>query len=122
MRSSCPRDQTVYQQLFLRRDSWHTTMDLLTLNNDELRRAIRTNQVSFPAAAPVFPEQPRSDIGWRLALLYFVRCWSLHQIGQRYRLSRERTGQIVKLWRTQAVRNGYIQEIPADPFVRGAGN
>jgi hypothetical protein len=93
-------------------------MDIINLNNDELRRAIRTNQVSFPAAAPVFPQQSRADIGWRLALLYFVRCWTLNEIGQRYRLSRERTGQIVKVWRKLAVQNGYIQEIPPDPFWR----
>jgi len=97
-------------------------MDLLTLNNDELRRAIRTHQVSFPAEAPVFPKQTRADIGWRVALLYFVRCWSLSEIAQRYRLSRERAGQIVKVWRTLAVQSGYIQEIPDDPFLRASGD
>lgn len=97
-------------------------VDLHSLNNDELRRFIRANQVSFPAVAPVFPQQSRSDIGWRLALLYFVRCWSLSEIAARYHLSRERAGQIVKLWRMHAVQSGYIQEIPADPFWRGKGN
>jgi hypothetical protein len=97
-------------------------MDLVNLNNDELRRAIHTNQVSFPAEAPVFPRQTRADIGWRLALLYFVRCWSLNDIGRKYRLSRERAGQIVKVWRIHAVRSGYIQEIPADPFLRSSGD
>jgi len=93
-------------------------MDLLRLNNDELRRFIRCNQVSFPAEAPVFSKQSRADIGWRLALLYFVRCWSLSEIAERYQLSRERAGQILKLWRTQALVSGYIQEIPEDPFMR----
>jgi hypothetical protein len=97
-------------------------MNLQTLKNDELRRAIRTNQVSFPAAAPVFPKQSRADIGWRLALLYFVRCWSLNDIARRYRLSRERAGQIVKIWRVLAVQSGYIQEIPDDPFARVSGD
>jgi hypothetical protein len=94
-------------------------MDLLSLNNDELRRFIRSNEVSFPAEAPVFPQLTRADIGWRLALLYFVRCWSLGEIAKRYHLSRERAGQIVKVWRSQAVKTGYIQEIPQDPFRRG---
>ncbi len=97
-------------------------MDLQTLKNDELRRAIQTHQVSFPGSAPSFTRQTRADIGWRLAVLYFVRRWSLREIGQKYRLSRERTGQIVKCWREAAVQSGYIQEIPSDPFVRGSGD
>jgi hypothetical protein len=91
-------------------------MDLSILNNDDLRRFIRNNQVSFPAEAPVFMKHGRADIGWRLALLYFVRCWSMSEIGRRYHLSRERAGQIVKEWRVRAVQSGYIQEIPPDPF------
>jgi hypothetical protein len=91
-------------------------MDLLKLDNDGLRRFIQSNQVSFPAEAPVFRGQPRADIGWRLALLYFVRCWSLSRIADRYSFTRERAGQIVKQWWVEAVRSGYIQEVPPDPM------
>jgi hypothetical protein len=91
-------------------------MDLLLLKNDEVRRAIRCNQVSFPAGVPVFPRQSRADIAWRVALLYFVRGWSLNAVAHRYRLSRERTGQILRSWRALAIKYGYIQEIPQDPF------
>jgi hypothetical protein len=84
-------------------------MDLLILKNDELRHAIRCNQVSFPAAVPVFPRQSRADIAWRVALLYFVRGWSMNGIAGRYRVSRERAGQIVNRWRSLAVSAGYIQ-------------
>jgi hypothetical protein len=90
-------------------------MDLLILKNDHLRRAIRRNQVSFPAGAPVFPRQSRPDIAWRLALLYFIRGWSMNDLALRYQLSRERAGQIVKGWRSLAIQSGYIQEIPEDP-------
>jgi hypothetical protein len=94
----------------------HTKMDLFILKNDEVRRAIRCNQVSFPAGVPVFPRQSRADIAWRVALLYFVRGWSLNAVAHRYRLSRERTGQILRSWRSLAIKSGYIQEIPQDPF------
>jgi len=93
-------------------------MDLAVLENHELQNAIKRNLVSFPSQAPVFPRQSRSDIQWRLAVLYFVHRWSLGAIARRYDLSRERAGQIVKAWRVLSVRYGYIQEIPEDPFTR----
>ena len=88
-------------------------MDLTTLQSHELREAVRTNRVSFPSQAPAWEKQSRGDIQWRLAVLYFVRGWSLFDIAHRYGLSRERAGQIVRAWRILSVRHGYIQEIPA---------
>ena len=88
-------------------------MDLTTLQSHELRVAVRTNRVSFPSQAPAWEKQSRGDIQWRLAVLYFVRGWSLFDIAHRYGLSRERAGQIVRAWRILSVKHGYIQEIPA---------
>ncbi|MGD1071193.1 MAG: hypothetical protein ABSB15_13715 [Bryobacteraceae bacterium] len=88
-------------------------MDLTTLQSHELREAVRTNRVSFPSQAPTWDKQSRCDIQWRLAVLYFVRGWSLFDIAHRYGLSRERAGQIVRAWRILSVKHGYIQEIPA---------
>jgi hypothetical protein len=90
-------------------------MDLKILRNSELQRAIRGNHVSFPAQAPVYNRQSRADIHWRLAVLYFVHGWSINQVARRYKLSRERAGQIIKAWRVVSVESGYIQEIPPDP-------
>lgn len=91
------------------------TMDLKVLRNPELQRAIQKNYVSFPAQAPVYNKQARADIQWRLAVLYFVHGWSLSEVARRYKISRERAGQIVKAWRVLCVESGYIQEIPPDP-------
>ena len=88
-------------------------MDLTTLQSHELREAVRTNRVTFPSQAPAWQKQSRGDIQWRLAVLYFVRGWSLFAIAHRYGLSRERAGQIVRAWRILSVKHGYIQEIPA---------
>jgi hypothetical protein len=90
-------------------------MDLKILRNPELQKAIRENYVSFPSQAPVFRNQPRADIQWRLAVLYFVRGWSVNEVARRYGLSRERAGQIITAWRILSVEAGYIQEIPPDP-------
>jgi hypothetical protein len=90
-------------------------MDLKILRNPELQRAIRENYVSFPAQAPVYNNQARADIQWRLAVLYFVHGWSINEVAHRYKISRERAGQIIKAWRVLSVESGYIQEIPPDP-------
>lgn len=94
-------------------------MDLTTLQSHELREAVRTNRVSFPSQAPTWDKQSRCDIQWRLAVLYFVRGWSLFDIAHRYGLSRERAGQIVRAWRVLSVKHGYIQEIPAGEAAGG---
>ncbi len=91
-------------------------MDLSHLGNRRLQDAVRRNLVSFPAQAPVFPRQPRTDLQWRVALLYFVRGWSFEAIGRRYCLSHERIGQIARDWRAASIAAGYIQEIPGGPW------
>ena len=91
-------------------------MDLSQMSNPGLQNAVRRNLVSFPSKAPVFPRQARTDIQWRVALLYFVRGWSFNAIAGRYRLSHERVGQIARDWRTAAIAAGYIQEIPGGPL------
>jgi hypothetical protein len=68
---------------------------------------------------PVFSRQSRADIAWRAALLYFVRGWSIKGVADRFRMSRERAGQIVSGWRALAVNAGYIQEILENPFTPG---
>lgn len=92
-------------------------MDLLSLGNRAIQGAVRHNLVSFPAGALVFPRQSRTDLQWRIAVLYFVRGWSFSAIARRYGLTHERIGQIARDWRKASIAAGYIQEIPADPFV-----
>ena len=77
-----------------------------------LRKAIQTNQVSFPSQVPVFACQSRPDIQWRLVELYFVRGWSCVQIGERYQVTMERVRQIISNWVQRAITLGYIQEVP----------
>ena len=81
------------------------------LGNRALQMAIRGNLVSFPAQAPIFGKQPRRDMQWRLAVLYFIRGWSTREIAHRYGLTRERCGQIISDWRIRAVNMGYIQDV-----------
>jgi len=82
--------------------------------NRALRVALQKNLVSFPAQAPVFNRLPRADIHWKLAVLYFVRGWSMRDIATRYRLGRARVGQIITAWRINAVDQGYVQTIPPE--------
>jgi transposase len=79
---------------------------------DELRRAIRKNQVSFPAQVPAFPKHDRPDLQQKLVQLYFVLGWSCPRIAKRYGLSRLRVQQILKAWKKRAVEVGYIQTVP----------
>jgi hypothetical protein len=84
-----------------------------TLRIDELRQAIRTNQVTFPAPVPTFRRHDRADLQWRLAQLYFVRGWHCETIAAKYGLIHQRVRQILKAWMRRAVATGYIQFIPA---------
>jgi DNA-binding transcriptional regulator LsrR (DeoR family) len=76
--------------------------------------AVRRNLVCFPSQAPVFGRFPRRETQWRLAVLYFVRGWTMRQIAAHYGLSRERCGQIISEWRIRAVNMGYIQDVTPD--------
>lgn len=88
---------------------------------DELREAIRKNQVTFPAQVPTFPKHDRSDVQRQLAQLYFVMGWSGPKIGARYGLRRLRVQQILNAWKRRAVELGYIQTVPAaEVFTRRA--
>lgn len=103
------------------------TMSVTPVRIDNLRRAIRNNQVTFPAQAPIF-EQARADIQWRLVVLYFIRGWTCKQLSRRYDLTRQRIEQIIGEWVHSAVILGYLQEIPplvpvteGRPVATGAG-
>ncbi len=80
---------------------------------DELREAIRRNQVTFPAQVPTFPKHDRSDVQRQLVQLYFVMGWSGPRIGVRYGLRRLRVQQILNAWKRRAAELGYIQSVPA---------
>src|SRR5258708_6718227 len=79
--------------------------------NRALRIALCQNLVSFPSQAPTFAKQSRVDIHWKVAVLYFVRGWSMEKIASRYQLARQRVGQIITDWRKNAVIHGYVQII-----------
>jgi hypothetical protein len=88
---------------------------------DELREAIRKNQVTFPAQVPTFPKHDRYDVQRQLVQLYFVLGWSGPKIGVRYGLRRLRVQQILNTWKRRAVELGYVQAVPpAEVFTRGA--
>lgn len=87
-------------------------MDIAQMTLRRLRRAIQNNQVSFPSPVPMFRRESRADIQWRVVNLYFLRNWSCAKLGERYRLTRTRTGQILSSWVHCAIESGYLQEIP----------
>src|SRR4051794_13430658 len=79
-----------------------------------LRRAIRAHLVTFPSQVPVFSRVHRPDIQWRVVLLYFVRGWSSSRIGERYKIGRIRTVQILRQWAERAIQLGYVATIPPE--------
>ncbi len=81
------------------------------VENRVVRQAVRENLVSFPSQIPVFEKQSRPDLQAKIAVLYFVRGWTLDDIAQRYGLVRQRMGQILTAWRVRAVNEGHIQVI-----------
>lgn len=89
-------------------------MRLRELRMDELRLAIRANQVSFPAQVPSFERHDRPDLQWKLAQLYFVLGWNCEGIAAKYGLIHQRVRQILKTWKRRAVEMGYIQFIPPE--------
>jgi hypothetical protein len=91
-----------------------------SLRIDQLRLAIRTNEVSFPTPVPTFERHDRPDLQWRLVQLYFVRGWSCEAIGERYGLIHQRVRQILKTWKQRAVEMGFIQHIPPAPLLIAA--
>jgi hypothetical protein len=89
-----------------------TEETLCEMRIDNLRRAIRNNEVSFPSQVPTFPKHDRPDVHGKMAQLYFVFGWSSPKIGARYGLSRLRAHQILNTWTRRAVEAGYIQSVP----------
>lgn len=81
---------------------------------DSLRKAIRLNQVTFPAQVPVFACQNRPDIQWRLVELYFVHGWTCARLGERYNVTDRRIHQLLQGWVSRAKTLGYLQAIPVD--------
>ena len=79
-----------------------------------LRGAIQAHLVSFPSQVPVFSTVHRPDIQWRVVLLYFVRGWSSARIGERYRIGRTRTVQLLRQWTERAIQLGYVATIPPE--------
>ena len=87
-------------------------MNLDELMLSQLRDAIRTNQVSFPAQVPTFTKPHRTGIERQVVQLYFVRGWRSGTIARRYDCSRMHVRQILTRWKRHAVVAGYVQEIP----------
>src|SRR5262249_53456479 len=84
-----------------------------------LRRAIHCNRVTFPEAVPVFTNQPRVDIQWRIVELYFVRGWSCGQLAGRYGVTASRIRQLLHRWVARATTLGYLQTIPPESLPNG---
>jgi hypothetical protein len=89
-------------------------MNLQEIGSRALRAAIQQNRVSFPAQAPVFRKHSRSDVQWRMSVLYFVRGWSIRALSDRYNICSARVQQLLSSWRKYAVSASYIQEIPPE--------
>jgi hypothetical protein len=100
----------VIPKVAMKSDTAETT--LYEMRIDNLRKAIRKNEVSFPSQVPTFPKHDRPDVQQKLAQLYFVLGWNSPKIGVRYGLSRLRVHQILSTWTRRAVEAGYIQSIP----------
>ena len=95
-------------------------MKLAALRIDDLRKAVRGNQVSFPSPVPTFEHHDRPDLQWKLAQLYFVLGWSCEKIAARCGLIHQRVRQILRTWQRRAVETGYIQYIPPAEVIRVA--
>ena len=87
-------------------------LDLLRI--DEMREALRNNEISFPNPVPTFERHDRPDLQWRLVQLYFVRGWSCERIAERYGFGHQRVRQILTTWKRRAVETGYVQYIPPE--------
>jgi hypothetical protein len=90
--------------------------------NAILRRAIRENIVSFPSQIPALSRQALPDMQCRAVMLYFVRGWTMAEVGERYGLAVFRVHQIINEWAVRAFALGYIQVIDDARFSQLAGN
>ena len=89
-------------------------MTLILLENTKLRRAIRSNRVTFPSQIPRLLKLPAGDLQQRIVQLFFVRGWSARDISGRSGLSKARVLRILADWKIRAIDSGWIQEIEPD--------
>jgi hypothetical protein len=82
------------------------------LTVDKLRFAIRNNRVSFPSQVPMFSGQPKPEIQWRMAILFFIHRWSYQALSSRFGLSVSSVSVLIRQWAQRAISLGYLQEIP----------
>lgn len=93
----------------------HNQAKLGALRLNEVRKAVQSNEVSFPHPVPTFDRHDRADLQWKLVLLYFVRRWSCEDIALRYGLANQRVRQILKTWTRRATETGYLEFVPPPP-------
>jgi hypothetical protein len=86
-------------------------MTLMLSGNTTLRRAIRSNLVTFPSQIPRLLKRPAGDMQQRIVQLFFVRGWSARDISRRFGLSKARVLRILADWKIRAIDSGWIQEI-----------
>lgn len=101
------------------RSLWHqlphfNQAKLELLHIDEMREALRVNEISFPSQVPTFERHDRPDLQWKIVQLYFVLGWSCERIAERYGFGHQRVGQILTTWKRRAVETGYVQYIPPE--------
>jgi hypothetical protein len=78
-----------------------------------LRKAIRSNRVSFPSQIPMFVRNAPGNLQRYSVQLYFLRGWNCGKIARRYGYSRFYIWQIVNEWKRHAISLGYLQAIPS---------
>jgi hypothetical protein len=88
-----------------------------------IRSGVRRHELSFPSQVPIFGHLHRTDIQWRVVLLYFVQGWSSGKIAERYSVTRRRVVQLLRQWTSRAIALGYlcsirspIQSTPTNPI------
>jgi hypothetical protein len=79
-----------------------------------IRKAVRSQSLSFPSQVPVFTHLHRPDIQWRMVLLYFVQGWPSRKIASRYGMSGKRVTQLLRQWTSRAMLRGYLDRIPSE--------
>jgi len=86
----------------------------LKSNIRDIRNAVQSRRISFPARVPVFIQLHRPDMQWRVVILYYVRGWSSQRIAIRYGISDVRVRQVVRQWTVLAILRGYMDLAPSE--------
>jgi hypothetical protein len=81
-----------------------------------LRRALRSNIISFPSRIPIILKLPEADIQWRAVLLFFVRGWSATAIAARFGVPKHRILKTLNEWSSRSLALGHIQIIDPEAF------